>query len=441
MQIIQLKTEELKEYANNAKEHPAEQVQQIADSITEFGFNDPIAIDENNVIIEGHGRLLAAKVLNMEEVPVIKLIHLDENQKRAYILAHNKLTMNSGFDLDLLKIELELIDSSSLDIAITGFSDEDIEEIGIGAVELPTDLADNVPTDVGEIVIKKGDLIELGANFEHKVLCADSTKEQSFKKLLGEVKVDMVFTDPPYGVSYSSKNEFLNKLDKGNRNQKDIVNDSLSVEELEEFLIKVFKNIYNILADYSSYYITSPQGGELLMSMLKAMGEANIPLRHMIIWNKNNHVLGRVDYRYKHEPILFGWKKRHKFYKKGQFTKSVWDIAKPLSSKLHPTMKPVELVENAILNSTKGKMIVFDAFLGSGTTLIACENNGRYCYGIEFEEHYTQVIIQRYTEYTSIDTIKINGKEVSWEEYKNGGVNDPHTERTSESDVPVGTSV
>jgi site-specific DNA-methyltransferase (adenine-specific) len=418
MKIIELKIEELKEYEHNAKEHPAEQVQQIANSIEEFGFNDPIAIDENNVIIEGHGRLLAAQLLKMEKIPTIKLIHLDEMQKKAYILAHNKLTMNSGFDLDLLKMELEFIDSSSLDIDITGFSLEDIEELGIGAVELPTDLADNVPDDVGKIVIKKGDLIELGASFEHKVLCGDSTDEQSFKKLLGEKKVDMVFTDPPYGVSYSSKNEFLNELDKGNRNQREIENDALSVEELEFFLIKVFKNIYNILADYSSYYITSPQGGELLMSMLTAMGEAKIPLRHMIIWNKNNHVLGRVDYMYKHEPILFGWKKRHKFYKKGNFTKSVWDIAKPLSSKLHPTMKPVGLVENAILNSTKGKMIVFDAFLGSGATLIACENNGRYCYGIEFEEHYVQVIIQRYIDYTSIDTIKINGKEVSWNDYK-----------------------
>ena len=154
------------------------------------------------------------------------------------------------------------------------------------------------------------------------------------------------------------------------------------------------------------------------MSMLKAMEESKIPLRHMIIWNKNNHVLGRVDYMYKHEPILYGWVKRHKFYKKGQFNKSVWDIPKPLSSKLHPTMKPVELVENAILNSTKGKMIVLDSFLGSGTTLIACENNGRYCYGIEFEEHYMQVIVQRYVDYTSIDTIKINGKEVSWNDYK-----------------------
>lgn len=418
MKIIELKIEKLKEYEHNAKEHPVEQVQQIADSIKEFGFNDPIAIDENNVIIEGHGRLLAAQLLKMEKVPTIQLIHLNEMQKKAYILAHNKLTINSGFDLDLLKMELEFIDSSSLDIAITGFSLEDIEELGIGAVELPTDLADNVPSDVGEIVIKKGDIVELGANFEHKILCGDSTDEQSFKKLLCEKKVDMVFTDPPYGVSYSSKNEFLNKLLKGNRNQREIENDSLSVEELEVFLIKVFKNIYNILDDYSSYYITSPQGGELLMTMLTAMGEAKIPLRHMIIWNKNNHVLGRVDYMYKHEPILFGWKKRHKFYKKGNFTKSVWDIAKPLSSEIHPTMKPVELVENAILNSTKGKMIVFDAFLGSGTTLIACENNGRYCYGIEFEEHYVQVIIQRYTEYTSIDTIKINGKEVSWNDYK-----------------------
>jgi len=421
VKIVLFGVDKIKEYSNNAKEHPKEQVQQIADSIKEFGFNDPIAIDENNIIIAGHGRLLAAKLLEMKKVPVIQLFHMNENQKRAYILAHNKITMNSGFNLDLLKTELEFIDMSSLDITTTGFNLEDIEELGIGAIELPTDLADNLPNDIGKIVIKKGDVIELGANFEHKILCADSTKEQSFLKLLGDKKVDMVFTDPPYGVSYSSKNHFLNKLTKGNRNQRNIENDDLSVEDLEVFLVKVFKNIYNVLADYSSYYITSPQGGELLFSMLNAMKEAKIPLRHMIIWNKNNHVLGRVDYMYKHEPILFGWKKHHKFYKKGQFTKSVWDIAKPHSSKLHPTMKPVELVENAILNSTKGKMIVFDAFLGSGTTLIACENNGRYCYGIEFEEHYIQVIIERYVQYTSIDTIRINTKEVSWEQYKNGG--------------------
>jgi DNA modification methylase len=192
----------------------------------------------------------------------------------------------------------------------------------------------------------------------------------------------------------------------------------LSIDDLGAFLLKVFSNLRKNLNDYSSYYITSPQGGDLLIVMMMMMKESGLNLKHVLIWNKNNHVLGRVDYMYKHEPILYGWATRHKFYGKGKFTKSVWDIPKPTRSELHPTMKPVELVENAILNSTTEMEIVFDAFLGSGTTLIACENLGRCCRGVELDEKYAQVIVQRYVEYTSNPMIKINGEEVDWYEYK-----------------------
>lgn len=253
------------------------------------------------------------------------------------------------------------------------------------------------------IEVKEGDIWQLG---RHRLLCGDCTIKDNISLLMDGKKADMVFTDPPYGVDYSSKNQFLNSIDKGNCIQIEIKNDNLSINKLKELWINAFSNFKYILNEYNSYYICSAELG--IMAMAMAMEKAGIPHRHTLIWNKNNHVLGRSDYNYKHEPILYGWLNKHRFYGNGFFKTTVWDIAKPLKNDKHPTMKPVKLIENAILNCTLENMIIYDCFLGSGSTLIACEYTNRICYGMEIEPHYCSVIIERWQKYTNKKAIKIN---------------------------------
>ena len=294
-------------------------------------------------------------------------------------------------------------------MSLIGFSDDELEEISKEFEKeeksFTDEEADEIPEEV-ETKCKLGDLWQLG---EHRLLCGDSTDENCVKRLMGEEKADMVFTDPPYGVSYADKNEFLNAANKGNRNQTPIINDHMNLEDTGDFVYKAFLNIKKFLAKYSSYYITAPQGGELLMMMMMMMQKAGIPLRHCLIWVKNNHVLGRCDYNYKHEPILYGWVEKHHFYGQGEHKFSTWEIPKPVKNDLHPTMKPVALVVNAILNSTQKDEVVLDLFGGSGTTLIACEQTQRKARLMELDEHYCDVIIQRWENLTKQKAELING--------------------------------
>jgi DNA modification methylase len=238
-----------------------------------------------------------------------------------------------------------------------------------------------------------GDLWQIG---EHRLLCGDSTKKEDVGRLMGEIKADMVFTDPPYGVSYADKNKYLNAISRGNCIQTKIEGDHKSVEQLaDDVIYPAFCRVKEILAERSSYYITAPQGGDLLMMMMMMMQKAGLILRHMIIWVKNNHVLGRTDYNYKHEPILFGWLKVHDFYGLGEFKFSTWEIDKPLKSDLHPTMKPVELIVNAIMNSCPEGGVMADLFGGSGSSMVASENTKRKCRMIELTPGYCAVILQR----------------------------------------------
>ena len=223
----------------------------------------------------------------------------------------------------------------------------------------------------------------------------------------------MVFTDPPYGVSYAEKNEFLNALGAGHRLTKRIENDDHSPEQMYDFWVKAFTNLHQFSKDEMSYYITAPQGGDLLLLLLlllQAIRESGFMLKHQLVWNKNNHVLGRCDYNYKHEPMIYGWKigGTHNFYGGGDFKTSVWDIAKPLQSKLHPTMKPVALVANCMKDTTKEGDSVLDLFGGSGTTLIAAEQLWRKCYMMELDPHYCDVIIARWEKLTGKKATKIN---------------------------------
>lgn len=237
-------------------------------------------------------------------------------------------------------------------------------------------------------------------------MCGDSTSESDVAKLMDGEKADLLLTDLPYGVSYSGKNEFLNNLDKGNSIQKDIENDQLSPSQLKEFAHSIYTVVINHMAEKSAYYAFMPQGGDQMMMMM-ALDESGFQVKHELIWVKNNHVLGRVDYAYKHEPICYGWPKNktHGFYAK-DFKTSIFEYNKPTVSKLHPTMKPVELLSELIENSTKPHMYVIDPTIGSGSTLIACEKTNRRCFGMEIDEHYCSVILKRYEEFTGTKPTK-----------------------------------
>lgn len=405
MEIVKRKTSDLIPYINNSRTHDEEQILQITASIKEFGFTNPILIDPENGVIAGHCRLMASKKLSMEEVPCIVLDNLTETQRKAYVIADNSLAINAGWNDELLKLEIENLKELDFDIDLLGFDDEDLNDIFEAGTETSEGLTD--PDDAPEIqettVSIQGDVWIMG---NHRLMCGDSTDEEKVIKLLDNNQIDMIFSDPPYGVSYSDKNEFLKACTggKGNHVQKPIINDHYSPEETGELWKSVFNIWSEFLSDYSSYYISSPQGGELFMMMMM-MNENGFPVRHINVWNKNNLVLSRCDYNYKHEPILYGWKNKHKFYGKGDHKTSVWDIDRPHKSKLHPTMKPIELIENCLRNSTLKGHKVADMFGGSGSTLIACEKTDRHCLMMEIDEHYCDVIVRRWQEYTGQNAI------------------------------------
>lgn len=383
---------EIKPYSKNAKKHPKKQIQQIAASIKRFGFNQPIVVDKEGVIIVGHGRFEAALQLGMtmeEILKHVKVIDLTEEEAKAYRLADNKLN-ESEWEMDLVIEELKGLSTEMLDL--TGFDKDLIIE--------PDERDDLVPEVPKEPQSKLGDLYELGP---HRVLCGDSTQVEAVLRLMDGKKADMVFTDPPYGVNVGKK--------LGGRH---ILGDE-NVNAMTEIVKPAFVNISENIKSGAGYYICSPQGGDQELMMMMMMRDAGIKCRHQIIWKKDVAVfsMGRLDYDYIHEPILYGWKESHQFY--AEKKKSVWEVARPKSSKLHPTMKPVELITEAIANSSKQEDIVLDLFLGSGSTLIASEKTGRVCYGMELDPKYVDVIVQRYVEYTGNSKIIKNGKEITWQ--------------------------
>lgn len=390
-----ISTAEITPYVRNPRTN-TDSVAGIAASIKEFGFLQPIVLDKNNVIVAGHTRFAAALKLELEEVPVVYADNLTDQQIKAYRILDNKLAEKSAWDFDLLDLELK-------DLPDFNFEPFDVDfQIPEKSEDQKEIIEDEIPEDV-EPICQYGELWQLG---DHQLLCGDSTKPEDVARLMDGKKADMVFTDPPYGVSYASKNKFLNLQDKGNRIQDEIENDHMSLEDMQNFIYLAFCRIKESLKKRSSYYITAPQGGELMMMMMMMMQKAGIPLRHCLIWVKNNHVFGRCDYNYKHEPILYGWIDVHDYYGEGEHRFSTWEIPKPSKNDLHPTMKPVSLVGNACLNSTKKDDLVLDPFLGSGTTLVACEQLNRKCYGMEISPKYCDVIIKRWENLTGLTAIK-----------------------------------
>ena len=398
---------QVKPYENNPRKNKAA-VDYVANSIKEFGWRQPIVTDKDFVIIVGHTRLQAAKKLKLKEVPVLVADDMTEEQAKAYRLADNKTAEFAEWDFDLLNDELLNLD---MDMTLFGFEDSEEEE--------PQEIIEDEIPEAAESRCKLGDLWQLG---EHRLICGDSTDVAVIDRLMDGVKADLVFTDPPYNVAVGSKNKILNEQDGGCRNETEIAGDKgMTDAEIGEQLWKpAFQNMADHAKDDCSIYVTMPQGGTHMMMMMM-MADACWQVKHELMWLKNQPTfsMGRLDYDYKHEPIMYGWKKTHNFYGKGKFTKSVWEIDKPRESKLHPTMKPIELIANALENSTKENDCVLDVFGGSGSTLIACEQLNRKCYMAELDPHYCSVILQRYINFKGSDAdvfLLKDGKKIPYSE-------------------------
>lgn len=421
-------------YAGNAKKHPGEQVKQIANSIQEFGFNDPIAVDENGVIIEGHGRLLAAKELGIETVPVIVLDGLDEQAKKAYILAHNQLTLSSGFDIDALQAELDAI--TDFDMSDFGF---DEHKFGDRQETTEDDFDEPLPATP---VSQNGDIWQCG---RHRVMCGDSTDATAVSTLMNGVKADLLVTDPPYGVAIGSKNAELKKYIKSRSITENIDNDTLTGDELEHVVALALSNARDNCKPCSACYVFSSQQPDGFNAACSAAAAAGWNARHMLIWVKSQATfsLGRLDYDYQHEPLIYGWNDSHEFF--GHHLGGDWDTSvfeddidvdalsekqakkllrqmikatqedstsvlrydKPRKCDLHPTMKPVPLIGKLITNSTREGGIVLDVFGGSGTTMIAAEQLGRTAFLMESDPRYVDVIVRRWEELTGEHAVRL----------------------------------
>lgn len=418
MKIEKVKIDDLKPYENNAKLHPQEQIDEIKKSIEEFGNNDPIAVDENNIIIEGHGRYLALQQLGYKHVEVIRLSHLTEEQRKAYTLVHNKLTMNTGFNMELLMLELNEI--QDIDMRLLGFE----EELNVHPSTLEEDDFDE--DDIPEGVPPKsreGEVYQLG---DHYVMCGDSTKPADVAKLMDDEEADLCVTDPPYNVDYQ-----------GGTGLK-IQNDSMSEHAFIEFLTDAFACMRESLKDGAAFYIWHSDGHRF--EFLEALRRNSLEVRQALVWVKSSIVMGRQDYQWKHEPCLYGWKDGASHYfvndrtqstiiedapninkmDKDQLKTYVKELIaqrdqrstiiredKPSRSAEHPTMKPVKLIGQNIFNSSREGDIVLDLFGGSGSTLIACEQLNRKCRIMELDPHYVDVIIKRWEDFTGQKAVLI----------------------------------
>ena len=383
------KVEALIPYARNAKQHTDAQVAQIAASIREFGWGAPILVDGKNNVIAGHGRLLAARKLGMDEVPVVPMSHLTDTQRRALILADNKIGENASWDDELLGLELTELRELGFNLDLTGFSPEEWDALinGDEAKEGLTD-DDAVPEVPETPVSKTGDIWVLG---EHKLLCGDATKAPDYAALLGDELVDMTFTDPPYNVNYA--NSAKDKLRGKNRA---ILNDNLG-DGFGQFLHDACSNILTRTKGAVYVAMSSSELDTLQSAFRRAGGRWST----FIIWAKNTFTLGRADYQRQYEPILYGWRDGADHFWCGDRDQGdVWQIKKPQKNDLHPTMKPVELVERAVKNSSKSRDLVLDPFGGSGSTLIACEKTGRRARLIELDPKYVDVIVRRWQDWT-----------------------------------------
>ena len=384
------KTDLLIPYINNARTHSQDQVKQIAGSIKEFGFTNPILLDVDNGVIAGHGRLMAADVLGLDEVPTITLEGLTEAQRKAYVIADNQLALNAGWDLDSLRIEVDRLTELDFDIDLLGFEDDFLSLLLDDTTEGLAD-EDAVPNVPESPVTAEGDVWILG---NHRLMCGDSTSIDSLEMLCKNDLVDMWLTDPPYNIGYTGKTKDALK----------IKNDSMSNDNFRQFLVDSCTAADAVMKKGAVFYIWHADSEGY--NFRGAVRDSGWKVRQCLIWKKHSLVIGRQDYHWKHEPCLYGWKEgASHLWAADRKQTTILEFDRPSRSEDHPTMKPVELFEYQILNNTKGSDIVLDSFAGSGTTIIACENINRKAMCMELDPKYCDVIIKRWQDYTGKDAI------------------------------------
>ena len=400
LQLISI--DKLVPYINNARTHSSSQIQKLRSSLREFGFINPVIIDCEYNIIAGHGRIMAAKEENIKEVPCVFAEHLTDAQKKAYILADNRMALDAGWDEELLAIELAELEGFDFDLSLTGFDEKELSSIFDKDKDIEDDDFDVEEELKKPQVSKQGDLWLLG---KHRLYCGDSTKSESYDKLMNGVKANLVVTDPPYNVNYE-----------GSAGK--IKNDNMDNSSFFEFLLAAFSNLAPNMTDDSSIYVFHADTEGL--NFRKAFAETGFYLSGTCIWKKQSIVLGRSPYQWQHEPVLFGWKKKgkHQWYT-GRKESTIWEFDKPKKNGDHPTMKPIPLLAYPIKNSSMANAVVLDPFGGSGSTLIACEQLDRICHTIELDEKFCDVIVKRYIEQVGSSnhvTLIRNGKEYSYKE-------------------------
>ena len=374
-------------YINNARTHSPEQVTKLRASLREFGFVNPVIIDKDFNVIAGHGRLMAAKEEGIKEIPCVFVDYLTDAQKKAYILADNRMAMDAGWDEELLRVEIEALQGENFDVSLTGFSDDDLADLFAG--DSKSDAKDD-DFDLNDALekaafVEKGDIWSVG---RHRLMCGDATKAEDVAALMDGKKANLLMTDPPYGVSFKSSDGLT------------IQNDSIKGDDFYQFLLAAFKNIVDNMESGGAAYVFHADTEGL--NFRRAFQDAGFHLAGCCIWVKNSLVLGRSDYQWQHEPVLYGFLQngKHKWFSDRSQT-TVWNFDKPKKNKNHPTSKPLDLLGYPIGNSSQANAIVVDTFGGSGSTLMACEQMNRICYTMELDEKYASVILRRYVEDTN----------------------------------------
>ena len=386
MQIVERKIEDLIPYVKNSRTHSEAQIAQIAASIKEFGWTNPILIDGDNGIIAGHGRVMAARKLKYKQVPTIELKDLTETQRKAYIIADNRLALNAGWDNEMLTIELNDLLADGFALELLGFDPKELNALLEPEVVVGLTDEDDAPALPEEPKTKLGDIYQLG---NHRLMCGDSCSVHDMEKLCNGHLVDMWLTDPPYNVAYEG----------GTKEKLTIQNDSMGDDQFRQFLRDAYVTADLVMKQGAVFYIwhADLEG----YNFRGAAQDAGWKVRQCLIWKKSSMVMGRQDYHWKHEPCLYGWKEgAGHLWATDRKQTTILEFEKPSRSKEHPTMKPVALFEYQMLNNTKGGDIVLDSFGGSGTTLLAAEKHGRHGYLMELDPKYCDVIVKRWEDFT-----------------------------------------
>lgn len=384
MQLVDIK--KLIPYVNNARTHSPEQITKLRSSLREFGFINPVLIDREYNVLAGHGRIAAAKEEGINEVPCVFVEHLSEAQKKAYILADNRMSLDAGWDDEMLKVEMESLQEMGFDIGMTGFDESELADLFADDDKSSAKDDDFDLTAALEkaAFVQRGDMWTVG---RHRLMCGDATSAEDVAALMNGTKANLILTDPPYGVSFKSSSGLT------------IQNDSMKNEEFYSFLLSAFQRMVEHLESGGAAYVFHADTEGL--NFRRAFVDAGLHLAGCCIWVKDSLVLGRSDYQWQHEPVLYGFLQngKHKWYSDRKQT-TIWNFAKPKRNADHPTSKPLDLLSYPIGNSTQENAVVIDTFGGSGSTLMACEQMNRICCTMELDEKYASVILRRYVEDT-----------------------------------------